>query len=73
MLIRSGRVVTRAVLTTVGTDKVSDRELDGVVRQLRSKLEALEGCRRIVAVRGVGFRITSDETPVRLGTAASPP
>ncbi len=34
----------------------SDREVDFFVRRLRDKLERIDGRRRIVAVRGVGFR-----------------
>jgi DNA-binding response OmpR family regulator len=38
----------------------ADRRLDFVIRRLRQKLEAVDGKRRISAVRGVGFRFEED-------------
>lgn len=56
LLARPGRVVSRAELSRTGALVPGERSLDFVVRRLRQKLEAVEPTRRIVAVRGVGFR-----------------
>lgn len=49
------RVTTRAEL--VRAARITDAELDGSIRRLRSRFESVEGWRRIVSVRGVGFRL----------------
>jgi DNA-binding response OmpR family regulator len=56
LLWRPGRVATREELMSLCARGCPDRVLDSLVRQVRTKLEAVEGQRRIVAVRGVGFR-----------------
>lgn len=48
--------------------KVDDSTLDGLVRRLRERLEAVEGWRRIVAIRRVGFRLLAE----RPGTTPAP-
>jgi two-component system response regulator RegX3 len=54
---RSGRLLTRADLRAmVAGPRTSERAVDFFIRRLRSKLEAVEGVRRIQVVRGVGFR-----------------
>lgn len=60
LLWRPGRVVTREELMSLGARGCPDSVLDSLVRQVRTKLEAIEGQRRIVAVRGVGFRFLPD-------------
>lgn len=57
LLARPGRVVTRTELTARDPDGGVFGTVDGLVRCLRAKLEAVEGRRRIVTVRGVGFRL----------------
>jgi DNA-binding response OmpR family regulator len=57
-LIRQpGRVVRREELVGSG---LRASVLDSYVRRLRDKLEAVDGRRRIVVVRGVGFRFDVD-------------
>lgn len=53
LIRRPGRVVRRDELVDPG---LRASALDSHVRRLRDKLEAVDGCRRIVVVRGVGFR-----------------
>lgn len=60
LLQRPGRVVTRRELQGLGLGAPSSRSLDVVVRRLRQKLEAIDGIRRIRAVRGVGFRFDAE-------------
>jgi two-component system response regulator RegX3 len=60
LLQRPGRVVRRGELIGPSTGRYATRGLDSTVRNLRNKLEAAEGRRRIVAVRGVGFRLVPD-------------
>ena len=60
LLDRPGRVVTRDHLAALGRGKEDARLLDSHVRSVRTKLEAAEGRRRIIAVRGVGFRLLAD-------------
>lgn len=60
LLRRPGRVVPREELLGLRLGGRPDRVLDSMVRQLRTKLEQVEGRRRIVAVRGVGFRFLPD-------------
>lgn len=52
--------------------KVDDSTLDGLVRRLRERLEAVEGWRRIVAIRRVGFRLLA-ERPVTASAPACAP
>lgn len=57
LLARPGRVVTRGELASVLLyASGSARAVDFAVRRLREKLEGVDGRRRIVVVRGVGFR-----------------
>lgn len=60
LLQRPGSVVTRDKLAGHGRGRHGDRTLDSLVRSLRQKLESAEGKRRIIAVRGVGFRLLPD-------------
>jgi DNA-binding response OmpR family regulator len=53
LMRRPGRVVRREELVAFG---LRASALDSYVRRLRDKLEAVDGRRRIVVVRGVGFR-----------------
>lgn len=65
LLTRPGRVVTRRELARVAPDPLGDGAVDSLVRRIRTKLEAVEGQRRIVTVRGLGFRFVVD-APVAL-------
>ncbi|MGK2950660.1 MAG: response regulator transcription factor [Acidimicrobiales bacterium] len=56
LLRRPGRVVPRSELLDLRLGSGPPRVLDSLVRQLRIKLEQTDGTRRIVTVRGVGFR-----------------
>lgn len=59
---RAGGVVSRAQLVSLlATTDREARNLDAHVRRLRDKLEAIEGRRRILTVRGVGFRLEARE------------
>jgi len=60
LLARPGCVVTRTELAGSWPALSADRRLDFVIRRLRQKLEAVDGRRRISAVRGVGFRFEED-------------
>ncbi|MEO7571177.1 MAG: response regulator transcription factor [Acidimicrobiales bacterium] len=60
LLQRPGCVVSRQQLLGQRRGKHADRALDSLVRRIRTKLEAAGGGRRIVAVRGVGFRFVPD-------------
>ncbi|MDP1818334.1 MAG: response regulator transcription factor [Acidimicrobiales bacterium] len=62
LLRRPGSVVHREELAA-GEAGVRERVLDSVVRQVRGKLEAVEGRRRIETVRGVGFRLLPEPGP----------
>lgn len=70
MLMRGGPKLSarRALRETLRED---DAGLDGLVRRLRERLEAVEGWRRIVTVRGVGFRVL-EERPGSVDAAAIP-
>lgn len=57
---RPGRVVRRVELAERVPGCHPGHALDSLIRQLRSKLEAVEGWRRIETVRGVGFRFADD-------------
>jgi two-component system OmpR family response regulator len=67
LLARPDLVVTRTDLIDAHPGGLADGGLDALVRGIRTKLETIEGRRRIVAVRGVGFRLVSD---VELGLTA---
>ncbi len=61
LVSRRGAVATREELSAgIAAEADPEGSLDAVIRRLRGKLEALEGRRRIVAVRGVGFRLLPD-------------
>lgn len=47
--------------------------LDGLMRQLRGRVEAVEGWRRILAVRGVGFRILAGDPAGEARRGGPPP
>lgn len=55
LLSGGSKVTSRAHL--MSAMNVTESELDGCVRRLRERLEAVEGWRRIVSQRGVGFRL----------------
>jgi DNA-binding response OmpR family regulator len=58
LVVNGPRVTRRATLAAAfGVDQA---ELDDRVRKLRQRLESLEGWRRLVALRGVGFRLLTD-------------
>jgi DNA-binding response OmpR family regulator len=62
LVSRPGRVVTRAeLLCHLPPGSASERSLDFVVRRLRDKLEGIDARRRILTVRGVGFRFEDDD------------
>ena len=64
LMRKAGRVVTRDELVRELWGTVRDtKSLDVQVGRLRAKLAEAEGRRRIVTVRGVGFRFLSDENP----------
>ena len=57
-----GRVVPRTVIVRELWGSSRDtKSLDVPGRRLRGRLAAIEGRRRIVTVRGVGFRFLPDE------------
>lgn len=56
LLRRPGRVVPRDELMSTTPAEDGESTLDAVMRRLRTKLESVDQRRRIVAVRGVGFR-----------------
>lgn len=61
LLSRPGAVVPRRELARLlALSSSSSRTVDFFVRRLRDKLEAVDTKRRIVAVRGVGFRFQVD-------------
>jgi DNA-binding response OmpR family regulator len=60
----AGRVVTRQAIVRELWGTVRDtKSLDVQVGRLRSRLAAAEGRRRILTVRGVGFRFLVDDDP----------
>lgn len=63
LVLSPGRVVRRSELAPGPAGGRGDQSLDAVVRRVRAKLEAVEGRRRIVAVRGVGFRFLAAADP----------
>jgi DNA-binding response OmpR family regulator len=60
LMERPGRVVRRNHLAGSDGPHHCGDALDATVRSVRTKLELAEGRRRIVAVRGVGFRLLHD-------------
>lgn len=63
LIDRAGRVVARAELsTTLQLPSSSERAIDFFVRRLREKLERIDPHRRILVVRGVGFRFDATTT-----------
>lgn len=73
LLARPGRVVTRSELAARDPEGGVLGAVDGLVRCLRAKLEAVEGRRRIVAVRGVGFRLLPDAVALAPEAEPAPP
>jgi DNA-binding response OmpR family regulator len=72
LIDRAGRVLSRPELFASGwIDGTDDRSLDFFMRRLRQKVEAVDTRRRIVAIRGVGFRLDVDD-PVSPLAATSP-
>jgi two-component system response regulator RegX3 len=64
LMRKAGRVVTRDELVRELWGTARDtKSLDVQVGRLRTKLAAAEGRRRIVTVRGVGFRFVADDEP----------
>lgn len=64
LLERGGRVVTRTELvSTLVYASPGPRAVDILIRRLREKLEEIDTVRRIVAVRGVGFRFDASVEP----------
>jgi DNA-binding response OmpR family regulator len=61
LMARPGRVVSRNELLGDVSTARSDRALDFVIRRLRQKLEETDTRRRIIAIRGVGFRFEADD------------
>jgi DNA-binding response OmpR family regulator len=60
----AGRVVTRQRIVHELWGSLRDtKSLDVQVGRLRTRLAAVEGWRRIVTVRGVGFRLLVDDEP----------
>lgn len=58
---RDGRLVTRGELAAlVAPGGTRARAIDFLVRRVRQKTEQVDGRRRIVVVRGVGFRLDVD-------------
>lgn len=74
LLDRGGRVVTRAELASaLSFSSGNRRAVDFFVRRLREKLEEVDTRRRVMVVRGVGFRFDADGALVdRLGPAEDP-
>lgn len=61
LLARPGRVVSRRELASAGPEPLGRAGVDALVRRLRTKLDAAEGRRRLVTVRGVGFRLLTHD------------
>lgn len=55
LMVAGSRITPRRWLREIL--RQDDTALDGLVRRLRERLESVEGWRRIVTVRGVGFRL----------------
>lgn len=63
LLERDGGVVSRRELIDVRPPiATSQQAVDGLVRRLRDRFAEVDGHRRIVSVRGVGFRFVSPGT-----------
>lgn len=63
LLIRNGGRVTRRAVLAAAFDS-TEADLDAAVRRLRQRLETVEGWRRLVALRGVGFRLLEEPPPI---------
>jgi DNA-binding response OmpR family regulator len=62
LMCRAGAVVTRTQLVRELWGTARDtKTLDVQVGRLRAKLFAAEGCRRIITVRGLGYRFATDD------------
>lgn len=75
ILMRSaGNLVTRRELLDLlwGTDTSDSKSLDVQVGRLRARLGEAEGLRRIVTVRGVGYRLLTDDDLARAVSVAPP-
>ncbi|MGE3619995.1 MAG: response regulator transcription factor [Acidimicrobiia bacterium] len=70
LLDAPGLTARRTLRTTLRED---DGVIDRLVRSLRERLEAVEGWRRIVTVRGVGFRLLGDRPHDGLAPAPAAP
>lgn len=70
LLLAAPKVAARSELQRALA--VGGAGLDGLMRQLRARLEAIESWRRIVAVRSVGFRILSAHPGVPASSVAPP-
>ena len=57
---RGSGLVSRDELASQLPPDGRERSVDAVVRCLRAKLEGVEGWRRLIAVRGLGFRLLPD-------------
>ena len=67
LMREAGRVVPRSVLVRELWGSMRDtKSLDVQVGRLRARLAAIEGVRRIVTVRGVGFRLLADDIEIDL-------
>jgi DNA-binding winged helix-turn-helix (wHTH) protein len=61
----AGRVVSRRSIVQELWGSLHDtKSLDVQVGRLRARLAAVEGRRRIVTVRGVGYRFLTDDDPL---------
>ena len=61
----AGRVVSRQKIVRELWGSLHDtKSLDVQVGRLRSRLAAAEGRRRIVTVRGIGYRFLTDDDPL---------
>ena len=70
---RAGRVVGRAELSAaLQLPAPSERSIDFFVRRLREKLERVDCHRRIVVVRGVGFRYDPSGAPATDASDSAP-
>ena len=60
LVARDGGLVSRDELRAHLSVGAHSRSIDAVVRCVRAKLEQVEGWRRLIAVRGLGFRLLRD-------------
>lgn len=60
-VVNAGHALGRdEIIRALGLATADGAAVDAYVRRLRAKLEVHDGVRRIVAVRGIGFRFTDD-------------